>query len=199
MTQHSIDHLFDDMQNSEIPMPDASARSDAISKAKLSFDQAFSDPARPKTKSNDSFLRSIIMSIFSKEPLGTGFTYTFATLAVVGIAVPILISYNSSNNNSLTSALPSIQVEQAPKEDADIVADAFTDFGAEADLQLSPPSSLEEVVISGSRISRSEMEAPVTIESRHAAHKTQQSTAKTERLENDYAKLTRLFDKLGEI
>lgn len=95
----SFDSLFDELaETSEefmIPTPEEPARAQAIANANSAFDQAFTDTDRPKTKSTDSFLRSLIMSIFSKKPLGHGFSYAFGAIAMVAIAVPIILSYNS--------------------------------------------------------------------------------------------------------
>ncbi len=99
MTQERIDHLLDELQSDNVPQPNAQARKHAINLANQTFDQAFSEPARPKTKSTDSYLRRFFMSIFSKQPLNPKFGYAFGTVAVVALAVPLLLNYDFNNND----------------------------------------------------------------------------------------------------
>ncbi len=111
----SFDSMFDELaetsSESTVPEPQESARAKAIAKANVTFDQAFNKTTRPKTKSTNSFLRNFVMSIFSKQPLGHGISYAFGAIAMVAIAVPIVVSYNSGP--APTAIPPSVPTDRS--------------------------------------------------------------------------------------
>ncbi len=108
MKPNSIDDLINEVETTDVPSPAEDARAQAIAKANQTFDQAFQTNARPKTTQSNSVLRRFIMSVFSKTPISNGVAYTIGAVAVVGIALPILVSYNSGPS---PVALPQAQTE----------------------------------------------------------------------------------------
>ena len=132
MSQNNIDDLLDELfdanmnSSTDIPKPDEGARAQAIAKANQTFDQAFSQTDRLKTKSTDSILRSFFMSLFSNQPLKQGIGYTAGALATVAIAVPLFLSYNSGPApTELQTSKPPSELEMASKTVS--VQDAPTD------------------------------------------------------------------------
>ncbi len=150
MSQRNIDDLLNELeqelQKNDLPKPNDSARAQAILKANQTFDQAFDESARPIEKSTDSLFRSLVMSIFSKRPLSQKYQYAFGTLAAVGIAVPVLLSYKPNVEPAGVISIPAELQPTQPTQNKPIDSVVTVQPITEQD------STLEEVVVSGSRV-----------------------------------------------
>jgi len=115
MTQPPIDKFLDELEAMDVPPADDAARAQAIAQANQIFDQGLSNSTRPKTNESQSRFRRFIMSVFDKRLLGRPIVGSaFAAIALVGVAVPVLMSYQSQPEiDSSTSEITVIGNDQA--------------------------------------------------------------------------------------